>query len=72
MPGIVLSRNDGPYDTTVSELAHGRLRFFWVVVDRRDKRTRSDRASTEEWAKHDARKALSELRAEVGEEAEAA
>lgn len=71
MPGVVLSRNDGPYDTTVSELTHGRLRFYWVVVDQRDKRTDSGRASTEEWAKHDARTALAQLRAETGE-AEAA
>lgn len=72
---VVLSRNDGPYETTVLHLTrpHGlRLPYQWIVVDTRDKRSRSDRAKTEEWAKHDARTALRELRLEAGEEVEAA
>ena len=72
---LVLSRNDGPYETTVLHLTrpHGlRLPFQWIVRDRRDSRSVTGRSRTEEYAKHDARTALNRMRADVGEENEAA
>lgn len=68
---LVLSRNDGPYETTILHLTrpHGlRLPFQWIVRDRRDKRSDSGRSRTEEYAKHDARTALRKLQADAGED----
>ena len=65
---------DGPYETTILHLKrppHMRLPFQWVVVDTRDRRNRTGRASSGMWAAHEARRALVDLREQVGE-AEAA
>lgn len=67
---------DGPYETTILHLQRPtgavlRRPFQWVVSDTRDRRNRTGRSSSGMWAAHEARKALQELREQVGE-AEAA
>lgn len=67
---LVLSRNDGPYETTILELAHGGLSpWKWTVIDTRDQRRRTGRARSEAWARHDAQTALDELRTPDREQA---
>lgn len=61
---------DGPYETTILHLqrpAHMRQPFQWVVVDTRDRRNRTGRATSGMWAITEARRALVELREQVGE-----
>lgn len=67
---------DGPYEITILHLQRPtgavlRRPFQWVVVDTRDQRNRTGRATSGMWAINEARRALVELREQVGE-AEAA
>lgn len=70
---LILSRNDGPYETTIFEIRNGpRSLFRWTVVDTRDQRTRTGRSRSEEWARHDAQTALDELRSLLDPDRESA
>lgn len=60
--------HDGLYETRIVPLKHSPRAWWWCVTHTATKAQRSGRSSSEMFARHDARKALSLLRREAGEE----
>lgn len=61
--------SDGPYRTHIVQTASLRETWWWCVTHQASKAQRSGHATSEAYARHEARKALGELRADDTEAA---